>query len=394
MDNVATRWGWLLALLAAGAACADTLSFSPPLTAGRTSRFRWEPLKIELPIYLPTNYDPARAWPIVFYYHGAGAQPSTELYQVHTGARDFIVVGMTYLSPDDLAGTPAEQARIAANEVVVRHGLQEALAASVSFDPKAIYLAGLSKGGWLVSLMGEIDASNVAGMAIQLAGRARRNDPLESRGALADRWIYVGAGELDPNNMPARQAAGFYRMGGADVTFEEYPEIGHQPPIRAPRLTAWFEALRMRRYRDRESGQRLISWYNETLGAAMNTHDLPARYHMLSAMQEDPRLTLCSRDARERIDSAINDTRRDPAVQQIWLAERAMSKLVRQELQAIFPSDMEAIVDGWRTVARTYADTPVGKRARREIERLSGRARESEKQGAPLPTPAAPTAAE
>ena len=58
-----------------------------------------------LQVVLPGNYSPDRKWPAVFYYHGTGGKPTTELIQAHTQDQDWIVVGMTYTQEGNLPAT-------------------------------------------------------------------------------------------------------------------------------------------------------------------------------------------------------------------------------------------------------------------------------------------------
>ena len=56
-----------------------------------------------LQVVLPGNYSPDRKWPAVFYYHGTGGSPTTDLIRAHTQDKDWIVVGMTYTQGGNLS---------------------------------------------------------------------------------------------------------------------------------------------------------------------------------------------------------------------------------------------------------------------------------------------------
>ena len=47
-------------------------------------------------VYVPQDYTPDRAWPVIFCYHGAGGSAGTFPFQQVTRGKGFIIIGMNY----------------------------------------------------------------------------------------------------------------------------------------------------------------------------------------------------------------------------------------------------------------------------------------------------------
>ena len=189
-------------------------------------------------VYLPPDYTPDRAWPVIFNYHGHGGKPTTEPLKGYLDGKEFIIVGMDYWwdSMD-------KAAKIDRDVETVRH-LAPQLAARLKADPQQAIIAGTSAGGWAVSGIAEATPALWAGWVVVGAGRygdIRGARPLPTfttspflgkgvkkagRPSLAGKGIYIGDGRSDINYEWARKAADYYRGQGAEVVFETY-EGGH-----------------------------------------------------------------------------------------------------------------------------------------------------------------------
>ncbi|MEO1836994.1 MAG: hypothetical protein ABGZ49_16050, partial [Akkermansiaceae bacterium] len=65
------------------------LASSAGLCAAKRTELGFPQLKERIQVAFPENYDSAKKWPAVFYYHGTGGKPTTELMQGHTGNKDW-----------------------------------------------------------------------------------------------------------------------------------------------------------------------------------------------------------------------------------------------------------------------------------------------------------------
>jgi len=213
LSGALALWAGLLAGRAA------TVPAEPAPTAvrpGEEFRLRWDPVGRDLPVYVPSDYEADRRWPVVFLYHGLNGEPTTGLIRDLTGGKGVLVVGMEYIEPALVRRTAAQQEAYQARERAQLEELLEALPQRVRLDRSRVYLAGISKGGWQVSAFAESAQPRVAGYMILLAGRLPR--ARGERPDLSDRAVYVGTGESDEGNVYARMGVQFYARCGAQVT--------------------------------------------------------------------------------------------------------------------------------------------------------------------------------
>ncbi|WP_367874945.1 hypothetical protein [Luteolibacter sp. Populi] len=202
-----------------------------------------EPLKVDglpLPVELslPSNHDPAKSWPAVFFYHGMGGHPTTKMIREQTGAKDWIVVGMAYTQPGAFKYSPENLAK----EIAVMHQVRDQLAKTKGLDPKRVYVSGFSMGGWVTSMFFQADRS-LAGAAILGAGHMIEVEP--KLGPLkAETPLFLGVGRKDGNYPFSLKAKLYYGRLGATVRMETWDGLGHEfPKEGSPGLKEWF-ALR------------------------------------------------------------------------------------------------------------------------------------------------------
>ncbi len=259
-------------------------------------------------IYLPSNYDAAKKWPLMLFYHGMNGSPTTECIVRHSEGRDFIVAGVTY-AMKNTADLPGERyaAYIAMERANFRSAVQW-LTQNLAVDSKRIFLGGVSQGGWTTSFIGEREMSGVAGFAILLAGRQRNAVPAAQR--MAGFPVYVGAGETDPNLLSAAHAVAFYRCCGADVTFEEYAGVGHQVPPLAEGLVRWLEARGRLSHPWLETDEKngLRDGYKKAYEDALAAPDAESVCRRLKELLLDPRLVvICGESTRDAIITKLTE---------------------------------------------------------------------------------------
>lgn len=176
-------------------------------------------------VYVPIDYNPSTPFPIIFCYHGMGVSATTwPFYQV-THGKGYIIVGMNYTPPAEsgtnLLSIKTEKAFF--NEVL------DILTKQLNIDQKLIFMGGYSQGGYHTSLLGERLLDKLAGLIILGAGRftAERYPPLLK--SISGKPIFIGVGEQDMvHKTRAKVAANVYQSWNANVTYEEWPGVGHQ----------------------------------------------------------------------------------------------------------------------------------------------------------------------
>ncbi|MCE5340705.1 MAG: hypothetical protein LLF92_06205 [Planctomycetaceae bacterium] len=196
----------------------------------------------EILVYVPTDYNETCNWPVVFYYHGQGQTLSTDWLQTATGRKGFVIVSIEF-APVPSERMTATQYRIYVEQEMknigaVRHMLQGKL----KIDPKMTILAGVSKGGWLVSSIIDYRPQIGAGALIACAGV--RNGILQKTFPLTNRYIFIGAGETDQNLNAAKKASTYFQGRGANVVFEAWKGLGHEINPNSQVMQKWFSDFR------------------------------------------------------------------------------------------------------------------------------------------------------
>ncbi|MET3665706.1 prolyl oligopeptidase family serine peptidase [Caulobacter sp. 1776] len=212
--------------------------------------------------YLPGDYDPGRAWPVVLYLHGAnpGSPPYVRYWNVdvrHAGPPERWPV--VWIEPHGRGSNgylgPGGQ------DVM---NCLEAARARLGLDDARIYLTGGSMGGKGTWQLGVGHAGRFAALAPVFGGSDPRLDPKAGRDDPAadrpiERWLgeaesdFVGLEAL--NNTPvfihqgdedaaidvryARHAATLLQRWGYDVRYHEYPGWGHEALGEQDDIVGW-----------------------------------------------------------------------------------------------------------------------------------------------------------
>ena len=321
-------------------------------------------------VRLPEAYDENRTWPVLFVYPGLGQPPTTAPWCNWAAGRNFVLVSLPH--PDD---QPAAPARSTSPELLrtLRQDFAQARAWAVREahgDERRMFMGGISKGGFTASLLGEPELGRLAGLVLLLAGRSYPVTDAPDGATYRGKWIFVGAGEADPNLRSARQAAEFFTRQGAQVTFEEFAGTGHAVPAQPERLAAWLQVTGRLIERDAQARQELATWQAGTLAEARQQTDAWQQYVHWQAAVRDPRLILCEPAGAAEIRNgwsaalAASPGREDAA------AEKAYLDLLWREAQIRRLEDMKAVLDDYRSLARLFPQTRWGQRAATEAEAM------------------------
>ncbi|MGQ9611162.1 MAG: hypothetical protein ACUVWN_17825, partial [bacterium] len=198
-------------------------------------------------VYVPMDYNPDNSFPIVFCYHGAGRSATTwPFYQV-THGKGYIIVGMNY-TPSAEKGTNLLSIK---TEKAFFDEVLDILTKRLNIDQRMILMGGYSQGGYHTSLLGERLIDKLAGLIILGAGRftAERYPPLLK--SISGKPIFIGVGEQDIGHKTrAKVAANVYQSWNADVTYEEWPGVGHHintPEFPSKILLEWMNNVCQKR---------------------------------------------------------------------------------------------------------------------------------------------------
>jgi phospholipase/carboxylesterase len=188
-------------------------------------------------LYVPEDYTPERAWPLVVALHGGAGSGRSFLW---SWLRDARSLGAILLAPTALGQTWAITGADADTPNLLR--MLAALQARWNIDPTRLLLSGMSDGGTFSYVSGLEPASPFTHLAPVAAAfhpmLAQMADPQRLKGLP----IHIAHGALDwmfPIDM-ARAAARALEAVGAAVTYREIPDLSHTYPRELnPRILGW-----------------------------------------------------------------------------------------------------------------------------------------------------------
>ena len=198
-------------------------------------------------VYLPSDYDGHRLFPIVFFYHDRFDQPGTTALRQISGGAGFILIGMEYTPLEPAKGQPVKKpapARVkpsdATDELRPQADALRRVAASLrndlKIDPKQMFIGGFGQGGVHAQAMALRTMELWAGVIVFGAGMD--GEPVQPA-MVAQKPYLFAVGETDAIAASAKQAADAYRKLRADVTFETFPGKAHEIDTHDAALKQW-----------------------------------------------------------------------------------------------------------------------------------------------------------
>jgi predicted alpha/beta-hydrolase family hydrolase len=358
---------------------------------GQTSTTDWRGREFQLPwrgkqipIYVPTNYDPAKPSPVFLLYPGTSGVPSTGLISQASGGKDFIVVGMRYVQDGMFTGSQSQALKELLNGAYVVRQLKQM---KFNVDSKRLYVGGTSKGGWISSLIAEAKMNELAGVMILAGGVVPESRRRAQRKKIKPpKPLYIGVGEFDPNCIASRAAIRHFSALGAKVTYDEYLNVGHQVKV-TQSMKDWL-AIEARR-----GAGDVQSFVDERLKSMMEQAkkqwtgiDLYLGVH---AMRRGPWYQAASDPVKKAVDSLWLTIRRDRSLVQELKAASAYNGLVAKEIAARrnptvadrvglrtksklgrSVPDLNRTISLYQDINRRYPGTHFGQKSLGEVKRL------------------------
>ena len=304
---------------------------------------------------LPSNWEPGKRYPALFYYHGTNGKPQTQLARRHTGDEDWIVVGMPYAQRGLLQW---EKERVALESKVLR-AVRDRLVAEAGLNEKQVYLSGFSKGGWFAGLLMQ-EEEWVAGAAVMGAGHIK---PLEniSSSLVRNKPIFIGVGRLDRNYTYSLRAKVYFRKRGAKVEMEEWPDLGHRFPREGSvGLKEWL-ALRLGKQVDQEALEKEwqeiaeMKGYEQWLQLRL-FHDRP----FVQAANWQKKIA----DVQKKIEA-------EPTIAREVRILKESRRLLGKEIGKRTYQDLKTIADGYESIVKGAGESPQGKVAQHDFARAA-----------------------
>jgi predicted esterase len=343
------------------------------LSAAAAEELVIDGLAAPVELSLPENHDPAKKWPAVFYYHGTGGRPSTQLIRQHTGPEDWIVVGMTYSFPGAFTHTPENLEK----ERVILLRARDQLAASHGLDPKRLYVSGFSQGGWMSGLLFQAERS-LAGAVILGAGHMREITPRPAPVA-AGTPLFIGVGRLDGTYPFALKGRLFFAKLGAAVTMETWSDLGHEfPADGSPALKEWFTL--------RNGGKPDADAFEAEFREIGKLSPLDQWWKLLE-FRERPFVTAPGQPWKETVAKRIAELEQDPAVAReakIFLRHR---QLLADEINAKTLPDLVKVNNAYVQLAQQAGDSPQVKLVVEDARRVAKLLETNKAQAPPAESP-------
>ena len=238
-------------------------------------------LKERIPVIFPDNHDMSRKWPAVFYYHGTGGSPTTELIRAHTGTDDWFVVGMTY----EKGGNLLASAESIDRERKFFTSVRDHLVKNYNLDRSRIYVAGFSKGGWMSGFLLQRDPTLAGGIIL---GAGHNFVIQKPRRFSKPKPIFVGIGRPDAHYPFALRTLVHYRPLGARTTLETWQGLGHSFPEKGSQALRQWLALEANPAADQKEAAE--KWVTFRLDVIKGMPDLVDQWFALRELEATPYL--------------------------------------------------------------------------------------------------------
>ncbi|MGK0186221.1 MAG: putative esterase [Verrucomicrobiales bacterium] len=334
------------------------------LVAGEESTLLWPSLKNDsIIVRLPDSWTPTRKWPVIFYYHGTGGQPTIALPRAYTGGDHFVIVGMTYTVKGTVKAS--DSSLFYSETFKIFTEVRDHLAKVAAVNPERSYVGGFSKGGWAAAHFADKYPLSIAGAMILGAGvnplregeelpRLRKNTP-----------VYVGVGQLEFNYAVSLQAIDHYGKRGARVTLDVYDGLGHRPAgdPRSDHLEQW---LIVETYRDnlKELKPVFENWFTRLNAKTGTTADPVLRYLLLERAGNGPFARFLNGSQRRIFSAQLEALRQQSAVASEWELRSRYEATRRAESDGGFRlANWEAVILDYATVYRRGPQSTFGRRA-------------------------------
>ena len=185
-------------------------------------------------LYVPRNYDPEKAWPLVVFLHGAGERGDDGWRQTAVGIgpaiqkapERFPCLVVMPQCPSDSIWVAASTGRLSGQKSAEGH-IDDAIRQAVeryNVDPNRISLTGLSLGGYGTFIYGGKNADRFSAF-MPICGGGNPEDAQAL--AKTPMWVFHGA---DDSVVPVAQSERMVeaiKAAGGNVRFTVYPGTNH-----------------------------------------------------------------------------------------------------------------------------------------------------------------------
>ena len=250
----------------------------------------WPALGATLPIWKPDDFDDAKKYPAIVYYHGDATPPDARFIHGLTGGKNFILVGMAYRG--------GQGDKEIADGLGFLKALKKTLVGSLSVDPARIYVGGSGNGADHSAMLLDRDRELAGGFILGGGLLEKRPAAPKFAGGVP---IYIGCGRFDTSYAPSLGALVYFRKLGAKVTLETWPKATGTAP---EGLRQW---LRIE-VSASAAAVEADSWIDERLAAIEKTPDPVERWYAYEDFLTMPYSSLFETDVvKDRIPALLQN---------------------------------------------------------------------------------------
>lgn len=312
-------------------------------------------------ISLPTNFNPAKKHPTLFYYHGPDEKPSTEFMRKQAGEQNWIIVGMTYFKRGK---HQLDSAFHIAEKTAFQH-VREIMIKEHGTDPNKLFVSGFSKGGYHTELLLQNEPS-IAGGIIIGAGHLYSAPKAISKHRFK-KPIHIAVGQNDSTYPFALKAYMVHRKLGAEVTLEEWPNHGHRlPRFRSEALSQWFKMRTT-------SGTKIKALANEKIATATKKADyleFPEQWTKLVELRQMPYFSRADSEIQKTLSTQLTLISKDPSVADEASLYSKRRVLLHREINSKDLLSLQKVALQYRSLANHSPESPQGKLLGKDADRL------------------------
>jgi len=209
---------------------------APQIGPGKETKVRGKDLGEDgyYMLYLPKDYTPARAWPVIFCYHSLNSKPTVEPFRTILKGEQFVLVGVGYQQ----AGREGYDYMKTADVEILKRVLRS-VNRHVKMNRNQLFVGGFSKGAfYAASMLNNMPEAQWAGGVILGGGMSEAATPKKPQ-ALYKLPVFLACGEKDSHRQYVETAADHFKAMNSDVTLELWPKTGHVEMYPGSKLREW-----------------------------------------------------------------------------------------------------------------------------------------------------------
>lgn len=327
-------------------------------------------------LWTPEDYDdqPARQWPVVYWYPGTGGRPSVDYIRRHTDGKGWIIVGMGFRDPGRGKGDEAS----IATEMAILRGVRDRVEREYRIRPARSFVGGFSKGGWVSGVFVVRDPT-LAGVLIMGAGLF---DPPPGAGektaSRPRRLAYIGIGELDGNRAMSQRAARDLPLLNTVATLDVWDGLGHTAPDRSESLRQWLRSA------SAESNvgavidplrTEAVEWFDREFGRLTgektDAGTLPQRYFALEKLSRMPFFATLDDESRTAAKETLAEWSARPDLAAELAVQRQFFEILDRESRDRQVGTLAICREDYRRLAEAAPQTIFGAAAARAEKRTA-----------------------